>query len=312
MKPACALALVLAFAALALPPPAMRRPANAGWAYEIANELMSPFCPGRSLADCPCPTPRAYASGSPARRPPAARAPRSKRSSSRTTERSARGRRPRASAASPIWSRSASSSAAAGSSPGSCGARRGAAAAAAGRPRGLDPEVERALDEVLGQRRRRRAIAVKVYTRRGDGGDTDLFGGGRVPKSALRVEAYGAVDELNAALGVAAAATAERDLRELLQEMQMLLFALGGVLATPDAAHRAKSGLPEPTQADIERLEPASTRSRQSCAARALRAARRISGGRGAPRRAHGVPPCRAPLRPARAQRGRGRRAWRS
>ena len=96
---------------------------------------------------------------------------------------------------------------------------------------------------------------MKVYTRRGDGGQTDLFGGERVAKDALRVEAYGAVDELNAALGVAAAAAAEPDLRELLARIQTLLFALGGSLATPDAAHRAKSGLPQPTAGDVEALE---------------------------------------------------------
>jgi cob(I)alamin adenosyltransferase len=96
---------------------------------------------------------------------------------------------------------------------------------------------------------------VKVYTRRGDGGQTDLFGGERVAKDALRVEAYGAVDELNAALGVAAAATVERDLRERLAQIQALLFALGGSLATPDPAHRAKSGLPEPTRGDVDALE---------------------------------------------------------
>jgi cob(I)alamin adenosyltransferase len=96
---------------------------------------------------------------------------------------------------------------------------------------------------------------LKVYTRRGDGGQTDLFGGERVAKDALRVEAYGAVDELNAALGVAAAASAERDLRELLARIQTMLFALGGSLATPDAAHRAKSGMPEPAQSDVDELE---------------------------------------------------------
>ncbi len=96
---------------------------------------------------------------------------------------------------------------------------------------------------------------MKVYTRRGDGGQTDLFGGGRVAKDALRVEAYGAVDELNAALGVVAAATAERDLRELVARLQALSFALGGALAAPDAEHRAKSGVPEPTPADVDELE---------------------------------------------------------
>jgi cob(I)alamin adenosyltransferase len=96
---------------------------------------------------------------------------------------------------------------------------------------------------------------VKVYTRRGDGGQTDLFGGERVAKDALRVEAYGAVDELNASLGVVAAATSESDLRALIAELQSLLFALGGTLATPDPAHRARSGLPGPTQDDVDALE---------------------------------------------------------
>ncbi len=96
---------------------------------------------------------------------------------------------------------------------------------------------------------------MKVYTRRGDGGETDLFGGGRVAKDALRVEAYGAVDELNAALGVAAAASDDAELRDLLERAQAQLFALGGVLATPDPAHRAKSGLPEPTTDDVAGLE---------------------------------------------------------
>ena len=46
---------------------------------------------------------------------------------------------------------------------------------------------------------------MKIYTRTGDAGETGLFGGGRVPKDDPRVAAYGAVDELNAALGLAAA-----------------------------------------------------------------------------------------------------------
>ena len=48
---------------------------------------------------------------------------------------------------------------------------------------------------------------MKIYTRRGDTGETDLLGGPRVAKDHLRVEAYGAVDEVNAALGVCRAAT---------------------------------------------------------------------------------------------------------
>lgn len=97
---------------------------------------------------------------------------------------------------------------------------------------------------------------MKVYTRRGDRGETDLFGGTRVAKDHLRVEAYGAVDELNAALGIAAAASAETDVRALAAELQSRLFDLGALLATPDAERRAKAAeLPGPTQDDVDLLE---------------------------------------------------------
>jgi cob(I)alamin adenosyltransferase len=96
---------------------------------------------------------------------------------------------------------------------------------------------------------------VKVYTRRGDGGETDLFGGARVDKDALRVEAYGAVDELNATLGPAAAASPHADVVELVQTIQSALFDLGAYLATPDAARREKSGVPLPGAGEIAELE---------------------------------------------------------
>lgn len=96
---------------------------------------------------------------------------------------------------------------------------------------------------------------MKVYTRRGDTGETDLIGGPRVPKDDARVEAYGAVDETNAALGAALAVSAHADLRELGQWIQGLLFDLGAYLAAPDDARRAKGGLPSPEADDVERLE---------------------------------------------------------
>jgi cob(I)alamin adenosyltransferase len=96
---------------------------------------------------------------------------------------------------------------------------------------------------------------VKVYTRRGDAGETDLFGGGRVPKDHLRVEAYGAVDELNASLGAAAAASPSADVRALVEELQARLFDLGAHLAAPDPGRRAKSQLPGPRAEDVEALE---------------------------------------------------------
>ena len=96
---------------------------------------------------------------------------------------------------------------------------------------------------------------MKIYTRRGDAGETDLFGAGRVAKDALRVEAYGEVDELNAVLGVAAAASRHDDLRQLAQRIQALLFDLGSTLATPDAQQRARSGIPEPRAEDVADFE---------------------------------------------------------
>jgi len=98
---------------------------------------------------------------------------------------------------------------------------------------------------------------VKLYTRRGDTGETDLFGGERVLKDSLRVEAYGEVDELNACVGAAAAASEQADLAPLLQRIQSTLFDVGSTLATPDAAHRSKAGVPHASEADVEELEAA-------------------------------------------------------
>jgi len=86
----------------------------------------------------------------------------------------------------------------------------------------------------------------RVYTRRGDRGDTDLVGGARVPKDSPRLDAYGAVDELNAALGVARALNAAEirrheacvELDRILKRLQNELFDLGSELATPRDAFR--------------------------------------------------------------------------
>lgn len=96
---------------------------------------------------------------------------------------------------------------------------------------------------------------MKIYTRRGDRGETDLFGGGRVGKHHARVEAYGAVDELNASLGMAAALTRQADLRELCLALQAALFDLGAYLASPDASRREKSGIAPPSGAAVADVE---------------------------------------------------------
>jgi cob(I)alamin adenosyltransferase len=88
----------------------------------------------------------------------------------------------------------------------------------------------------------------RVYTRRGDRGETDLVGGARVPKDHARIDAYGTVDELNAALGVVRAFNAtergrqpgqvrvRRELDAVLRKLQSELFDLGAELATPPAS----------------------------------------------------------------------------
>jgi cob(I)alamin adenosyltransferase len=98
-------------------------------------------------------------------------------------------------------------------------------------------------------------VSVKIYTRRGDAGQTDLFGGERVGKDAQRVAAYGDVDELNATIGAAAAAGADPELQEFLRAIQSALFDLGASLATPDPAHRAKAGVVGVASADVDALE---------------------------------------------------------
>lgn len=98
---------------------------------------------------------------------------------------------------------------------------------------------------------------MKIYTRRGDAGETDLFGGERVRKDALRVDAYGEVDEANACVGLAASRSSHADLAPLLQRIQSALFDVGAHLATPDAHHRAKARVPTVAASDVAELEAA-------------------------------------------------------
>lgn len=76
---------------------------------------------------------------------------------------------------------------------------------------------------------------VKIYTKTGDAGETSLFGGGRVPKDATRVSAYGAVDELNASIGWAIVVEPGTFEQNLLESIQADLFAVGARLARPDS-----------------------------------------------------------------------------
>ena len=95
---------------------------------------------------------------------------------------------------------------------------------------------------------------MKIYTRTGDDGSTGLFGGGRVGKSDQRIECYGTIDELNAAIGLAAAVIQSDDLLQSLREIQHELFNIGSHLATPPESSSA-ARLPPLEESIISRLE---------------------------------------------------------
>jgi cob(I)alamin adenosyltransferase len=98
---------------------------------------------------------------------------------------------------------------------------------------------------------------MKIYTRTGDDGDTALFGGGRVGKDDPRVEAYGDVDELNAAIGMARAVDSMPRVDEVLVPVQRDLFGIGALLATPDrdkmSQQLAKARIDDERIAQLER-----------------------------------------------------------
>jgi cob(I)alamin adenosyltransferase len=96
---------------------------------------------------------------------------------------------------------------------------------------------------------------VKIYTRTGDGGDTGLFDGTRVPKSDPRVAAYGDVDELNAWLGLVRATVVDAEIAAMVEKIQRDLFALGSRLADP--AHKIADRVTKAsvTAEDVARLE---------------------------------------------------------
>jgi cob(I)alamin adenosyltransferase len=94
----------------------------------------------------------------------------------------------------------------------------------------------------------------RVYTRRGDSGQTSLAGGQRVAKNDLRIEAYGTVDELNSFIGLAReSARALPELDAILRRVQHELFNLGSILATlPEDVHPKQARI---TPAESEQLE---------------------------------------------------------
>jgi cob(I)alamin adenosyltransferase len=96
---------------------------------------------------------------------------------------------------------------------------------------------------------------MKIYTKGGDTGETSLFDQTRVSKADARVDAYGEVDELNACLGAARAAIDDPEIDGALDLIQRDLFALGAMLADPNARIAARVTKASIDEAAVERLE---------------------------------------------------------
>lgn len=97
-------------------------------------------------------------------------------------------------------------------------------------------------------------MATKIYTKTGDAGKTSLIGGTKVPKSHLRIETYGTVDELNSYLGLVADQLADEKSKEVLKEVQDRLFTIGSSLAC-DPEKEPSMKLPDLKEEDVFLLE---------------------------------------------------------
>lgn len=97
-------------------------------------------------------------------------------------------------------------------------------------------------------------MAMKIYTRTGDKGTTSLIGGTKVPKSHLRIEAYGTVDELNSHIGLCLDMLTDEASRQLLRVVQDRLFTIGSSLAC-DPVKEPRMRIPDLKEEDITLLE---------------------------------------------------------
>ena len=100
------------------------------------------------------------------------------------------------------------------------------------------------------------AKEIKIYTKTGDDGTTGLVGGSRVKKYDARLEAYGTVDELNAAIGMLGSLNEDEEIQLLLTEIQNKLFNIGSRLASDEKGQEVTSSLALKEE-DIERIEQA-------------------------------------------------------
>ena len=97
-------------------------------------------------------------------------------------------------------------------------------------------------------------MAFKIYTKTGDKGLTSLIGGIRVPKSHIRIESYGTVDELNSYMGMISDMVTNMQIAVWVREIQDRLFTIGSVLAT-SPEKEVKMKLPDLHQEDVQWLE---------------------------------------------------------
>jgi cob(I)alamin adenosyltransferase len=94
---------------------------------------------------------------------------------------------------------------------------------------------------------------MKIYTKKGDGGETSLIGGTRVPKHHIRVDAYGSTDELNVYIGLIADQQIDTGYKNVLNEIQDRLFTIGAALASDP--NKSKMAIPDLKESDITFLE---------------------------------------------------------
>jgi cob(I)alamin adenosyltransferase len=97
-------------------------------------------------------------------------------------------------------------------------------------------------------------MAIKIYTKTGDAGKTSLIGGTKVPKSHIRIESYGTVDELNSHIGFCSDQVTDEAVKAMLKEIQDRLFTIGSSLACdPDKEPLMK--IPDLKQEDVVLME---------------------------------------------------------
>ncbi len=96
---------------------------------------------------------------------------------------------------------------------------------------------------------------MKIYTKKGDDGTTQLFGGSRIPKHNIRVECYGTVDELNSTIGLLMAFCPKTIDLSYLNHIQILLFDIGSHLATDPKSEQSIKHLPKIEEEELSLME---------------------------------------------------------